>query len=92
MQSLTSSIFRSLPLQFPNKRILSIDIGGTLAKTAFYIPRSDPQMEDASFHEVLTKDTIPSNYLHILFNVDLNIVELSNGDKIYLKVFQSHKI
>jgi hypothetical protein len=29
----------SLPKKLPNKRIISIDIGGTLAKTAFYIPQ-----------------------------------------------------
>ena len=27
-----------LPKKFPLKKILSIDIGGTLAKTAFYVP------------------------------------------------------
>ena len=27
-----------LPKKFPNRKIMSIDIGGTLAKTAFYIP------------------------------------------------------
>jgi hypothetical protein len=26
------------PSNLPNKKILSIDIGGTLAKTAFYFP------------------------------------------------------
>ena len=28
----------TLPKKLPNKKIISIDIGGTLAKTAFYIP------------------------------------------------------
>jgi hypothetical protein len=28
----------TLPKRLPNKKIISIDIGGTLAKTAFYIP------------------------------------------------------
>jgi hypothetical protein len=27
-----------LPKKLPNRKIISIDIGGTLAKTAFYIP------------------------------------------------------
>jgi len=28
-----------LPKKFPNKKILSVDIGGTLAKAAFYVPQ-----------------------------------------------------
>jgi hypothetical protein len=31
-----------LPKAFPAKKILAVDIGGTLAKTAFYIPKGDP--------------------------------------------------
>ena len=31
-----------LPHQLPNRKILSVDIGGTLAKAAFYVPRDDP--------------------------------------------------
>lgn len=50
----------SLPNKFPSKRILSIDIGGTLAKTAFFLPRDDPQFQDLKNVEILTKDTIPS--------------------------------
>mgnify|MGYP006907108380 CR=1 FL=1 len=49
-----------LPKSFPNRRILSVDIGGTLAKTAFYIPKSDPVRADLSKFETITKDTIPS--------------------------------
>jgi len=30
-----------LPALMPNKKILSVDIGGSLAKTAFYIPKDD---------------------------------------------------
>jgi hypothetical protein len=31
-----------LPAIMPNRKILAIDIGGTLAKTAFYLPKDDP--------------------------------------------------
>ena len=31
-----------LPATFPNKRILSVDIGGSLAKSVFYVPKDDP--------------------------------------------------
>jgi len=30
-----------LPALMPNKKILSVDIGGSLAKTAFYVPKDD---------------------------------------------------
>jgi len=36
--NLTNKMKAILPKKFPNRKILSIDIGGTLAKTAFYIP------------------------------------------------------
>ncbi|CDW79019.1 UNKNOWN [Stylonychia lemnae] len=76
MQSITKGLLQ-LPAKFPNKKILSIDIGGNLAKTAFYIPKSDPQFQDHKSFEILTKDTIP---------------KLSNGEMIYLKSFPSTKI
>lgn len=41
MQSVTKGLF-NLPSKFPNKKIFAIDIGGSLAKTAFYIPKTDP--------------------------------------------------
>lgn len=37
MYSLPKNFFK-LPSKFPNKKIISIDIGGTLAKSAFYVP------------------------------------------------------
>jgi pantothenate kinase len=43
-----------LPAVFPNKKILSIDIGGTLAKVAFYVPKSDPNFNDIEYQEKLT--------------------------------------
>ena len=30
-----------LPAMMPNKKILSVDIGGSLVKTAFFIPKDD---------------------------------------------------
>ena len=33
-----------LPKVFPNRKIVSIDIGGTLAKTAFYVPNSHKEL------------------------------------------------
>jgi hexokinase len=50
-----------LPAHFPNKKILSIDIGGTLAKAAFYVPNDHKlkMMEMGKFTS-LTHNTIPS--------------------------------
>ena len=50
----------SLPAAMPQRRILSVDIGGTLAKTAFYVPRNDPIRQCAERYEALTHDCIPS--------------------------------
>ena len=49
-----------LPLSFPQKKILAVDIGGTLAKTAFYIPKGDPIREECDKFAVLTQNAIPS--------------------------------
>lgn len=59
MQQIGKSLI-SLPAKFPNKKILAFDIGGSLAKVAFYLPREQPQFEDFRNLEVLTKDCIPS--------------------------------
>jgi len=53
MNSLIKS-FISLPAKFPNKKILSIDIGGTLAKAAFYLPKDDPQFHDHKNFDIIT--------------------------------------
>mmetsp|Transcript_24068 Transcript_24068/g.29907 ORF Transcript_24068/g.29907 Transcript_24068/m.29907 type:complete len:113 (+) Transcript_24068:2-340(+) len=66
-----------LPAIMPARKILSVDIGGTLAKTAFYVSRDDPIRQDAHRFEALTSDSIP---------------KLANGDKIFLKSFKSHQI
>ncbi len=52
-----------MPLKFPNKKIMAFDIGGSLAKVAFYLPKAEPQFQDFKNFELLTKDTIPSKYL-----------------------------
>lgn len=49
-----------LPAAFPRKKILSLDIGGTLAKVAFYVPKDDPNMQIPDYHEKITKQSIPS--------------------------------
>jgi len=49
-----------LPQILPNKKMLAIDIGGTLAKAAFYIPK--PHLESLSADgklEALTESSIP---------------------------------
>lgn len=53
MNSSVKGMFK-FPTQFPAKKILSIDIGGTLAKAAFYIPKGDPLFDDACSLESLT--------------------------------------
>jgi len=50
----------SLPSVMPSRKILSVDIGGTLAKTAFFVPKDDPLRQTFSKFEALTNDTIPS--------------------------------
>jgi hexokinase len=37
-----------LPGQFPQRKILALDIGGTLAKVAFYLPKDDPLRHNES--------------------------------------------
>jgi hexokinase len=49
-----------LPAAFPRKKILSLDIGGTLAKVAFYIPKDDANMQIPEYKEKITKQSIPS--------------------------------
>lgn len=81
-----------LPKKFPDKKILSIDIGGTLAKTAFYVPVShQDRLECLGKLTTLTKDTIPSKLFTFNDRVGL-VVELENGDKIFLKSFESNKL
>ena len=41
---------------------MAVDIGGTLAKTAFYLPKNDPHRLDSHKLEMLTKDTISSKF------------------------------
>jgi hypothetical protein len=43
-----------LPVIMPNRKILAIDIGGSLAKTAFYIPKDDPIRQLPNIIEQLT--------------------------------------
>ena len=40
---------------FPNKKILAVDIGGSLAKAAFYVPKTDTLFKDARQMEALTE-------------------------------------
>lgn len=80
----------NLPKSFPSKKILAVDIGGTLAKTAFYIPKSDPIRLDQDKFRILTKQSIPSKFYIPIDNP--SAVELENGDQIYLKSFESSKI
>ena len=51
-----------LPAVMPSKKILSVDIGGTLAKTAFFVPRNDPIRQNLANFEALTQDSIPSKH------------------------------
>ena len=49
-----------IPAKFPKKRILSMDIGGTLAKIAYYVPKDDPKFtNDPEYHQKLTQQAIP---------------------------------
>jgi hypothetical protein len=48
-----------LPACLPQRKILSVDIGGTLAKAAFYVPKSDSVYQDADRFKALTHMTIP---------------------------------
>ena len=60
MQSKLAQAFK-LPKRFPSKRILSVDIGGTLAKTAFYVPQGEntSELERENILKI-TQDAIPS--------------------------------
>jgi len=49
-----------LPSIMPSRKILSVDIGGTLTKAAFYLPNDDPIRQNLGKFEALTSDCIPS--------------------------------
>jgi hypothetical protein len=49
-----------LPALMPNKKILSVDIGGSLAKTAFFIPKDDTVRHNKKQWETITSKAIPS--------------------------------
>ena len=51
-----------LPAIMPNRKIFAIDIGGTLAKTAFYLPKDDPSRKMPHIMEKLTLKAIPSKF------------------------------
>ena len=58
-----NKIFTNSPKKFPNRKILSVDIGGTLAKTAFYVPKEHEQkLLAANKLESLKLEAIPSKY------------------------------
>jgi hypothetical protein len=58
---------------------LSIDIGGTLAKAAFFIPKSEmDELDKNNQLEPIKNDSIP--------------IELASGDTIFLRSFKSNKI
>ena len=63
MQSTLSKGIFTLPALFPRKKILSFDIGGTLAKVAFYVPKDDPKFHsDPTYQEKISKDSFPCKY------------------------------
>ena len=51
-----------LPAVMPSKKILSVDIGGSLAKTAFYVPKSDAVRLNSERFEKITHNTMPSKW------------------------------
>jgi len=54
-----------MPLHLPNKKILSVDIGGSLAKAAFYIPMSHIKLlEEKKCLQEMAKDTSTSKSNH----------------------------
>ena len=72
-----NNILRSLT-NIPSKKILGVDIGGTLTKTAFLVPRNDPMRQDAArFESVIA---------------GCESLELANGESIYLKKLKSSQI
>jgi hypothetical protein len=48
-----------LPSKLPSRKILALDIGGTLAKTALYVPKDDPVRLNTSTFEAITNKSIP---------------------------------
>ena len=70
MQTLKKHFLKpNLPFCFPKKKILAIDVGGTLAKAAFYVPPDDPHLQNKEFTAILSESTIPSKlnkFLHTI--------------------------
>ena len=50
------------PAEMPQKKILAVDIGGTLAKTAFYVPHDDPLRQDEARFAALTSDCVAGKF------------------------------
>ena len=46
------------PAEMPQKKILAVDIGGTLAKAAFYVPYDDPLRQDEARFAELTSECV----------------------------------
>jgi len=70
-----------LPTRFPNKKIMGVDIGGTLTKVAFFLPQGadgSTNREELDRLEAITSQCVP--------------IELANGDKIFLRKFHSSKV
>jgi hypothetical protein len=56
---------QKLPTRFPNKKIMAVDIGGTLTKVAFFLPQGPDgasNKEELNRLESITSECVPSKY------------------------------
>jgi pantothenate kinase len=86
---------QKLPTRFPNKKIMAVDIGGTLTKVAFFLPSgsdSATNREELERLETITSDCIPSKSNSFIYFLLMFSVELANGDRIFLRKFHSSKV
>jgi hypothetical protein len=51
-----------LPSALPQRKILSVDIGGTLTKAAFYVPKDDPIRLNSDKYKKIIFNSIPSKF------------------------------
>lgn len=66
MQSSAHKLF-TIPTHMPKHKILSVDIGGTLAKMAFYVPKGHKILQSGQkIDDVLGHDVLPCKFAYFI--------------------------
>ena len=76
-----------LPSNLPNKKVLSIDIVGSLAKAAFYIPQGLLEMDEKL--QAIEQESVPSKYKYKI-QIKLYEVGMSSTTKSHVLYVKSN--